>query len=77
MNDLPPRARALAEAISFIALMVASQTVVVWLLTGAWGGTPNDPLWVGPVSAGLAMLNTIGTVVIALLLSDSWKAQQP
>ncbi|MFD1546993.1 hypothetical protein [Nonomuraea guangzhouensis] len=77
MTDFPSWASVLGKSAAFVALMVASQAVGVYLLTGAWGGTPNDPLWVGPVSAALAMFNTIGTVVIALLLADSWKTQQP
>jgi hypothetical protein len=72
-DDLPSRGDVLVRGGLFVALLLASQQVIVWLLTGEWGGDPSaHPLWIGPVSAGLAMFNTIGTFVAARLQADVW-----
>lgn len=71
--DQPTGRRTLGEIGAFIAVWLASQMVIVYLLTGEWGGTIHDPLWVGPVSAGLALFNAVGMCVAAVLMADSWK----
>lgn len=73
MDDLPSWGKTIAGGVAFVALLLASQLMIVWLLTGEWGGTSRDPLWIGPVSAALAMFNTIGTFMAAALMADSWK----
>lgn len=70
-DDLPSWGRTIAAGGIVVAVLVASQATIVYLLTGEWGGTPNDPLWVGPVSAALAIINTIGTIFAAALVAIS------
>lgn len=72
VDDLPSWGKTIAGGAAFLAVLLASQMMIVWQVTGEWGGTPNDPLWVGPVSAGCALLNTFGTAVAAIWLGDSW-----
>ncbi|WP_188188025.1 hypothetical protein [Nonomuraea sp. SYSU D8015] len=74
MNDLPSWGHVIARTVVFLALVAGSQIVVVYLLTGEWFGNPDDhPLWVGPVSGALAVVNAVGTVVAGLMLSESQK----
>lgn len=58
---------------AFLAWTVANQIVIVRLLTGQWGGTAHDPLWVGPVAAAVALA---GAVVAAVLTAVIVVARQ-
>lgn len=75
-EELPSWGKVIAQAAAFVALTAVGQVVIVWTLTGEWFGNPDDhPLWVGPLSAGLALFNTIGMYVAALFMRESWCAQ--
>lgn len=62
-------------AFVIISITAGFQLALVHLITGTWGGTDNDPLWVGPLSAGLSVLSTIVVIVYAKALSDSWRSE--
>lgn len=68
MDELPSWSKTLAMGGGFLAWTVANQIVIVRLLTGEWGGTPHDPLWVGPVSAAVAVFGAVVAVFLAALI---------
>ncbi|MCW2768183.1 MAG: hypothetical protein JWO11_4142 [Nocardioides sp.] len=48
---------------AFLAAWLVGASIAVKLATGVWGGTPNDPLWVGPVSAAAGMVVAAASTV--------------
>jgi len=47
----------------FIIVLAAVDQLAVRVFTGTWGGGPDDPLWVGPVSGAIGMVAGWAAVV--------------
>lgn len=61
---------ALAGAAAFLAVMIAVQQATIKAVTGIWGGTAHDPLWVGPVTAGIGVASGAAAFILHAVLSD-------
>lgn len=58
-SDLPSWKTTALGTAGFAVIMIAHQQVAIRLFTGAWGGQPDDPLWVGPATAAIGMAAAI------------------
>lgn len=76
MSDPPAWKTTALRIIGFLIMMVASQTVAVRLFTGAWGGLPDDPLWVGPTAAAIAMVAAVTWAIPGVAVVDAVRARR-
>lgn len=52
------------KIMAFLYLWIAGTHLTTELIVGVWGGTPQDPLWLGAVSTGVGL--AVGSVAAIL-----------